>query len=224
MFRDPLPSIDFTGDWKEITHGQLGVGRDFRINYDGSRLPGRPTMYGKPAWKIYVEYKFNNGKDFKSEDLGSGENNMFTKVISIPIEAEVVVMWFKHWSYYGGYNYDSDYGKNYHFPITRPSIVFTEDWKEDVHGELEAGEDFDLFYNSKRLKEGAEITAQMKFVGDEVVDKKLHAKENSFYQTAIISIPDDAEKLVMWFYRKGVDGNKHYDSDFGKNYHFRLSE
>ncbi|XP_028408400.1 uncharacterized protein LOC114530974 [Dendronephthya gigantea] len=222
----PLPNIDFTGNWEENVHGELGVGREFQIKYNGSRLPWRPTMYGQAAWDIFVEYKFDDYSPFVSEELGDQpSDNIFKKVIRIPINATKVLMWFKHWGYYTSYRYDSNYGKNYYFPITRPSIVFERKaWDEREHGDLVAGGHFDLFYDSRRLKEGAQVQAQMKFVDDDVLTKALDRTDGSSYQTSVISIPEDAEKVEMWFYYEDDDGNKHYDSDYGQNYHFPLSE
>ena len=208
----PLPNIDFTENWEETVHGELGVGEKFRINYDGSRLKG----------PVSVEYKFNDGPKFKTESMGKPDSNgVYHTTISIPIDADKVVVWFKNED--NPPQYDSDYGKNYNFQITKPSIVFLEDWQEKQHGKLVPGKSFDLFYDSRRLKEGSQVEAQMKYVGDEVVGKTLVVSNDSPYQTSVISIPEDAEKLVMWFYYEDKGGIKHYDSDYGKNYSFKLS-
>lgn len=53
-----------------------------------------------------------------------------------------------------------------------------------VHGKLISGESFDLFYDSKRLKEGNQVIAEMKFVGDDVVEKPLNVSVDSSYETA----------------------------------------
>ncbi|XP_028408364.1 uncharacterized protein LOC114530941 [Dendronephthya gigantea] len=208
-----VSSIDFTGDWKEIVNGQLGVNEVFRINYNGSRL----------ADPVFVQYKFNDGSGYETKLLGGpDEKNIYHTEILIPIDAEKVVMWFVHIN--DPNKYDSDYGKNYHFQITKPSIVFEKNWDERVHGKLVAGKTFDLFYDSQRLKEGVEVQAQMKFVDDEVLTETLEAINDSSYEIGVISIHKDAEKVEMWFYYEDDDGNKHYDSDYGKNYHFPLSE
>ena len=209
--KEPQPSIDFTKDWEETVHGKLGVGRGFLINYDGSRLKG----------PVSVEYKFNDGPDFQTKSMGNPDSNdVYDTTISIPIDADKVVIWFKNEA--DPPQYDSDYGKNYNFPITKPSIVFLEDWQEKQHGKLVPGGSFDLFYDSRRLKEDSQVVAQMKFLDDDVVGKTLVASNDSPYQTSEISIPQDAEKLVTWFYYED-EGKKHYDSDYGKNYSFKLS-
>ena len=209
----PLPSIDFTADWQEVVHGKLGVGRDFQINYAKSRLEA----------PVLVQYKFNDGPDFESEPLGNpDDNDLSHATISIPIDADKVVIWFKHEN--DPDTWDSDFGNNYHFSIDQPSIVFLDDWQEKQHGELVPGGTFDLFYDSKRLKEGVQVQAQMKFVDDQVITKALQiSDEDSPYQSAVISIPDDAEKVVLWFYYTDENGNKQYDSDFGANYEFPLA-
>ena len=205
------PSIDFTKNWEENVRGELGVGRKFQINYDGSRLKA----------PISVEYKFNDGPNFQTESMGTPDSNdIYHKTILIPIDANKVVIWFK-----GGDppNYDSNFGNNYKFPITKPSIVFLQGWQEKQNGNLVRGGSFDLFYDSRRLNEGSQVEAQMKFVDDTVVGKTLDVNSDSFYQTSVISIPENAEKLVMWFYYEDDQGKKHYDSDYGKDYHFNLS-
>ena len=207
----PQPSINFTKDWKENVRGELGVGRKFQIDYDGSRLKA----------PISVEYKFNDGSDFQTESMGNPDSNdIYQKTILIPIDANKVVIWFK-----GGDppDYDSNFGKNYNFPITKPSIAFFEGWQEKQHGNLVRGGSFDLFYDSRRLIEGSQVEAQMKFVDDTVVGKTLNVNNDSSYQTSVIPIPENAEKLVMWFYYQDEEGKNHYDSNNGKDYHFNLS-
>ena len=206
----PTPSIDFTSDWEETVHGELGVGREFKINYNKSRLAG----------KVTVEYKFNDGPDYESNSMEeSDDDGFYHHTVAIPIDADKVVIWFKNEA--DPPQYDSNFGQNYHFPITRPSVVFLKDWEEKQHGALKAGGHFDLFYDEQRLGEDIQVVAQMKFLDDTVVGKSLDAGNDDF-QSAVISIPGDAEKLVMWFYYED-DGGKHYDSDFGNNYHFNLS-
>ena len=206
-----LPNIDFTADWEENVHGELGVGRQFQINYVGSRLQA----------PVIVEYKFNDGPDYQSKYLVNPDTkNIYHATISIPVDADKVVIWFKHKN--DPDKYDSDFGQNYHFPITKPSIVFLNGWQEKQHGDLVPGGSFDLFYDSRRLKEGVQVEAQMKFV-DKVVGKTLDVSDESSFETAVISIPEDAEKLEMWFYYEEPNGTKHWDSRFGQNYHFNLS-
>jgi hypothetical protein len=210
--KEPKPSIDFTNDWKKTVHGELGIGREFRINYNGSRLAGHVT----------VEYKFSDGPDYESETMGDPDSNdIYHHTISIPVEANKVVIWFKNEG--DPPEYDSNFGQNYHFPVTRPSVGFLECWRQKQHGDLGAGGGFDLFYDSRRLNRNSQVEAQMKFGGDVVVEEKLDTSSDSFYQSAGISIPDDAEKLEMWFYYVDDDGKKQYDSDFGNNYHCNQS-
>lgn len=210
----PTPSIDFTADWKETVHGKLGVGKDVQLNYDGARLSGPP---------VYAQYKFNDGPDFETTDLGQPKEidgkKIYQRKIFIPPTAKKLVIWFKN----DENEYDSDFGNNYSFDITEPSIVFDAEWNEDVHGKLIPGDSFDLFYDSNRLKKGEQVIAQMKFKDDEVVSKPLDIDDDSEWETAVISIPADAEKLEMWFYYTKADGKKQYDSDYGNNYHFPLS-
>ena len=205
--------------------GELGVGGAFKIEYNGDRLPGRPTMYGQPAWKIYAEFKFSDDGDVHEEQLDGGQDaEILTKTITVPFEAKKLVIWFKHWSYYGGIKYDSDYGKNYHFAITKPSIVFDSAYRETVHGALKAGGKFDVLYDSARLGGDKTITAEMKFAEDGDVSRKELATIDgaTSYLHEVVDIPANAESVIMWFYHV-VNGEEKYDSDYGQNYHFNLA-
>ena len=41
--------------------------------------------------------------------------------------------------------------------------------------------------------------------------------------TTVYEIPEDAEKIIMWFRFSGYRNPKKYDSNYGQNYHFALS-
>ena len=185
-------------------------------------------MYGQPAWKIYAEFKFSETGEVHSVGLDGPkmveDQEILHKSIFMPYDAKKLIIWFKLWTYSGPDKYDSDYGKNYHFDITEPSIVFDKDWEETVHGSLKAGEMFDVYYDSKRLDEDKEIYLQAKFCEDcdVMTEMLLEVGLDTTYLTEVVPIPKDAKKVIMWFYHE-VDGEKKYDSDYSKNYHFELA-
>ena len=199
--------------------GELGVGGVLKIEYAASRLPGRP---------VSAEFKFSDDGHVHEEELEGGHDaKVLTKTIPVPFEAKKLVIWFKHQSKNGEIKYDSDFGKNYHFAITKPSIVFDSAYGETVHGALKAGGKFDVLYDSARLAKHAEVTAEMKFAKNgHVFSKKLSGivsiDKVTTYQHAVVDIPVKAKSVIMWFYHE-VNGKKKYDSDFGKNYHFELA-
>ena len=152
---------------------------------------------------------------------------MGTKIF-IPFGTSTFTIWFKHWGYYSSYSYDSDYGKNYEQAVKPPAettIALENDYSENVYGNLERGGVFQVYYATKRLEvsDGARLYAVAKFSesSDEFTTHELTNPKNGYYVTSF-NIPDDAEQVIMWFYtRKGEE--RHYDSDFGANYHFSLS-
>ena len=142
--------IVFSKDWKETLHGTLEPGDEVRIEYDASRLPNRDTRYGKRAWNIFAEVQYSEEGRVHSVLLeGPDENDIMRTTLMIPENATTFIIWFKHHGYYNGYSYDSNFGENYIFPFTQ--ILFTGDWDEYVKGSLQAGEKFQVVYDSKRL-------------------------------------------------------------------------
>ncbi len=112
-----------------------------------------------------------------------------------------------------------------------PRIVFTHDWNQVLHGELEAGARFEVVYDANRLPEvrdtyqGRPTWSIMAFTqfeppGGPLISKPLSGDGDLLTQE--FEIPADAEELVMWFSNSGRSGRTFYDSAFGENYHFRF--
>jgi len=116
--------IEFTDDWQEILTGDLVPGGTFKVSYDSQRLNcNRDTRYGQPAWSIYAYAQF--AEDAEPENIvlePFAEEGILTGEFDIPSDAQQVEMWFYNWGYYTGFSnpncYDSEYGANYHFPLS----------------------------------------------------------------------------------------------------------
>ena len=221
----------FQGDWEEKVEGELVAGKEFEIVYDAARLPGRSTLYGQKAWNIYAEFKFNDGDQVHEETLDGPEiidgKEIMTKKIFMPFGTSSITMWFKHWGYYSGETYDSDYGKNYKENVSPPketSIVFDSDWGETAYGELEKSGKFAVYYDHKRLG-GANNTYAVARYSDSSNYTYTHELKGpvsgSSFLTTTYDIPSDAEKVILWFYT-GEGDERIYDSDYGKDYEFPL--
>lgn len=125
-----------------------------------------------------------------------------------------------------GTHYDSNLGSNYEETIVEPeqsTLVFEGDYSEHQYGAaLKPGGKFQVYYSTKRLavSEGAPLYAAVQFEDDanKFTKKELQDPLNGYYVTEF-DIPEDAEKVIMWFYTYIY----HYDSNFGANYHFELS-
>ena len=154
-----------------------------------------------------------------------------TKSIFVPFGATTLTVWFVHWGYYSSYSYDSDYGKNYHAQVSEsaePTIVFDSgSWAETVHGDLEKGGKFNVYYDFERLDDDDEdIYAVAKFSNDSERTFTYALKgpiAGSHYLVTTYTIPQEAEKVILWFYT-GQDDERKYDSDYGRNYVFPLKE
>ena len=152
---------------------------------------------------------------------------MATKIF-LPFGASRLTVWFKHWGYYSGYSYDSDYGKNYEHEIVQPkeaTLVFERDYTEHKYGgPLEQGGQFQVYYSDKRLdvSDGFKLYAAAQFKANSEVNEvqQLTNRAGSYY-IADFDISEDAEEVIIWFYTEKGD-ERHYDSNFGANYHFSL--
>ena len=152
-----------------------------------------------------------------------------TKSIFVPFGATTLTVWFVHWGYYSSYSYDSDHGKNYHAQVSEsaePTIVFDSgSWAETVHGDLVKGGKFNVYYDFARLDDDDEVIhAVAKFYDDSEYTHELKGPiAGSHYLVTTYTIPQDAEKVILWFFT-GQDDERKYDSDYGRNYVFPLKE
>lgn len=225
----------FSKNWDEIVQGDLAQRKEVSIAYDAARLPGRDKRYGQRAWDIFAEVKYADNGAVLSARLEGPEKNttMMTTTLTIPSNATTLIMWFKHWGYYSGYSYDSDYGKNYEFSFNQ--IVFTSTWDEYVNGYLYPGGQFDVLYDKRRLPwndrgylglgRAWNIFALAKFSENGPVVKKMLKGPVGGDPTmnTNFEIPLDAKKVIMWFYFTGYIHTIRYDSNHGANYKFSLS-
>ena len=154
---------------------------------------------------------------------------MATKIF-LPFGASKLIVWFKHWGYYSGYSYDSNYGQNYVHEIASPeeaTLVFEGDYTQQKYGgALEQGGQFKVYYSGERLDvgDGFKLYAAAQFNENTDVHEtqQLTNQAGSYYITDF-DIPEDAEEVIMWFYTEKGD-ERNYDSDFGANYHFALDD
>jgi hypothetical protein len=130
------------------------------------------------------------------------------------------------------------------FPKDPPSITFTKDHRQFVHGDLLPGREATIVYDAERLphersqahgKKAWNIRCFYKFVENGTVSsidlwsetgKILHKISNEPGEGTMmqgrITIPDDADHLTVWFLNTGKSGAEYWDSNFGRNYIFRF--
>jgi hypothetical protein len=130
------------------------------------------------------------------------------------------------------------------FPKDPPSITFTKNHHQLVHGDLLPGREAAIVYDAERLphersqdhgKKAWTIRCFYRFVENGTVSsidlwsetgKILHKISNEPGEGTMmlgrISIPDDADHLTVWFLNTGKSGAEYWDSNFGRNYIFRF--
>lgn len=117
-----------------------------------------------------------------------------------------------------------------------PTIVFDAAFEETVHGELEAGGQFVVEFDPTRLPECFGDTymgqatwstlANVRFGNGDAVQTEVAVAcddarcTNPAALPVTFDIPADATEVELWFHTGGRACGVHYDSDFGRNYHF----
>lgn len=127
---DQCPSmISFNKDWTETLDGPLVAGEKLRIFFDPSRLPNcRGSKYGFPAWSIVVYYSFDLAQGAKYVPVVGKSAEQWELVpqiatIDIPPDAQNVWFWAQNTSAFGCVEWDSNFGKNYEFPVFTSEIL-----------------------------------------------------------------------------------------------------
>ncbi len=136
---DMLPQLVFNGDFQQAVTGEIKSGSDVAIVFDAERLPFERSLdaKGKPAWTISAFYQSLPGGEVNKINLLSekpagrkkakdaNEATILKGVFTVPSGSEETVIWFLNTGDTGNEYYDSDFGKNYRFPVL-PETVETE--------------------------------------------------------------------------------------------------
>ncbi|MFN7133456.1 MAG: DUF6209 family protein, partial [Myxococcales bacterium] len=126
-------TVAFGKDFNQKVDGQLVAGGKMTIDYDIARLSNlRHTHNGNPAWGVTAYVMFNPGgkivegpvMQFES-NYGRPSNNPQNRplTVDIPEGTTEVQVWFKNWTGADSQReaYDSNYGRNYRFPVSKPT-------------------------------------------------------------------------------------------------------
>lgn len=130
------------------------------------------------------------------------------------------------------------------FRNDRPTITFTKDFRQLVHGNLEPGTTVMIVYDAERLpnerstdngQKAWTIQAFYKFTEQgevrstdlwsetgEVLTKVDNEPGEGTMMICSIELPADADHLTLWFLNTGKTGAQFWDSNFDRNYIFRF--
>lgn len=125
-------TLSFTPYWTETLSGPIVAGQKLRLRYDGDRLPNcRGWKYGVPAWSLLLYYSFDLAGPpayvpmFEKSPV-AGDLEPVEPVLDVPAGATDVWFWAINNDAFGCSEWDSDYGKNYHFPVFSAATVSQE--------------------------------------------------------------------------------------------------
>ena len=130
------------------------------------------------------------------------------------------------------------------FSNDQPTITFTKDFRQLVHGNLEPGNPLVILYDAERLSNERSvdngtkawtIRVFYKFTEQgeihltdlwsetgEILTKLGDEPGEGTMMNCNIDLPADADHLTLWFLNTGKSGAQFWDSNFGRNYIFRF--
>jgi len=124
------PLLYFTPWWEEnLSGGPIVQGGQLRLKYSLDRLKDcRATHNGHPGWSITLYYTFDLAEPAQQlpavmHNSFSGTSTEWEQTIDIPEDAENIWFWASNTDVSGCETWDSDFAKNYMFPIFSQQTV-----------------------------------------------------------------------------------------------------
>lgn len=125
----PRATLTFDGQWGESQAGPLVAGGQVVLSFDPERVQIRHTHNGAPAWGVNAFIKMHPSGDVIERPavqfdsvMGRPTNRAQPSnvVVDIPVGTTSVEIWFRNWTSadHPDERWDSEYGKNYTFPVT----------------------------------------------------------------------------------------------------------
>ena len=101
------------------------AGRQLFVEYNANRLPNcRASYNGLPAWGVAVYVRFQPGGLIFEYGWSGGDlqpNGFFPPLeIKLPLNGDRLELWFRSTDRFGCSEWDSQYGANYVFEISKP--------------------------------------------------------------------------------------------------------
>ncbi|HWE29786.1 MAG TPA: DUF6209 family protein [Polyangia bacterium] len=233
------PTLSFAADWSVTQSAPVVSGGKATIHYDIARLPNCRMQYeGGPAWGIVAYWAVDGGQAFSQPvtQLQNGDNVPVDVTFDVPPGADLAV-WFYASDEGGCSQWDSSYGRNFHFALVAdaPAIHFRwPAWSDDQSAPLVAGHDFLVDYDIRRLPfcrqdynglQTWDVTVGYRFDGGAAASASLTTTPNDYQRVqapARIAAPAGAATVELWFVNDDRTGCQTWDSAYGTNYRFAL--
>jgi hypothetical protein len=110
-----MTTLGFAANWSQQQSDAIRAGEQLTIEYAAERLPDcRASYRGQDAWNIAGYARFLPGGEVQSGAVAKQP-----LIIDVPADATHVELWFQNTDNTGCNAWDSRYGQNYRFEITR---------------------------------------------------------------------------------------------------------
>jgi hypothetical protein len=120
-------TVRFGADGKVTQTKPIVGGNKIKIVYDEARTRCTGTMYGKPAFSVTANWRVNGGPVQTVVVAGLAPTGTLDPTFVAPSVAAAdgtttgdLELWFESSSRWGCHEWDSDFGKNFHFSVAPP--------------------------------------------------------------------------------------------------------
>jgi hypothetical protein len=224
--------VEFGKDWSVTQTGTIAPATSLTFRYDLDRLPKcRAVADGVPAWAVlaYVSFDGRAPQSLELAPLHGVTSGVVETTIPVPVASDVA-FWFYASDDHGCVEWDSRYGRNFHFPIEkspRPTIRFGADWKNTQDGAVGPGTvliDYDLSRAPCHATNGGNdafsVTMYTSVDGDtpQAQDMTTPVGARRFEVPRYVSLPQGDHTLSIWFESTDVYGCHAWDSNYGQNF------
>lgn len=236
------PTLTFGADWSEALEGALVPGAKLTIRYDLDRAQEcRGSTGGSDVWGVtgFASVDGAEAETFAVTELRDGVTTALDATIEIPAGDDLAV-WFQTSNRWGCVAYDSDYGADYHFAIdsdepARPVLVeLAADGSVSQSAAIRGGDEVVVRYALDRTttcrgtsggRPQWSITGFFMVDDDEPTPFEVSRVEGSDRVSVDATIrPRDGHELAMWFQNTNRWGCVAWDSRYGANYVFDLTD
>ena len=235
----PTPTLSFNADWTVTSSMPPMSGGKAVVHYDIARLPHCRAWYmGYPAWDIVASWATDGGTAHAQPvtQIVNGQRVGADIVIDVP-PGHDLALWFHASDESDCSEWDSDYGRNFHFVLQAgaPTVHFAwPGWSWSVDGTPAAGAALMIDYDIRRLPNCRQDYNGVQ-TWDVTVGYQLdvgNAASASLTTTtpdgqrvqapALIMVPSGARAMQLWFENHDRTGCQIWDSAYGANYPITL--